>query len=59
VVEVPEVSVENTPLVKVGLGVREMVEVEERRMLDPAVRYDTGELKKLFQRDVDAVSGSV
>ena len=38
VVDVPEVSVEKTPEVKEGLGVREMVLVPERRMLDPAVK---------------------
>ncbi len=39
------------------LGLREMVEVEEKRMLAPAVRYETGVLKKLFQLDEEAVRG--
>lgn len=43
-VEVPEVSVEKIPVVKVGLGVTEMVLVEENTMLDPAIKFDTGEL---------------
>ena len=43
-VEVPETRVEKVPVVKVGLGVREIVEVEEKSTLAPAVRYDTGEL---------------
>ena len=37
-VDVPEVSVEKIPVVKVGLGVTPIVEVEEKTMLDPAVR---------------------
>jgi len=37
-VDVPEVSVEKTPVVNVGLGVTPIVEVEEKTMLDPAVR---------------------
>ena len=43
-VEVPEMSVENVPVVKVGLGVIPIVDVEEKRILAPAVRYETGEL---------------
>ena len=43
-VDVPETSVEKVPVVKLGLGVKEMVEVPEKRTLAPAVRYDTGEL---------------
>ena len=43
--------------VTIGLGLSEIVDVEEKRMLAPAVRYDTGELKKLFQLVEDAVSG--
>ncbi len=39
------------------LGLRAIVEVEEKRMLAPAVRYDTGELKNEFQLDEDAESG--
>jgi hypothetical protein len=36
--DVPEMSVEKVPVVKDGLGVREMVEVEEKRRLDPALK---------------------
>ena len=42
--DVPEIRVEKVPVVKLGLGVREMVEVEEKRTLAPAIKYDTGEL---------------
>jgi hypothetical protein len=38
-------------------GLRAMVDVEEKRIFAPAVRYDTGELKKEFQLVDDAVSG--
>jgi hypothetical protein len=34
-----------------------MVEVEVKSMLAPAVKYDTGVLKKLFQLDEEAVRG--
>ena len=37
-------SVENVPVVNVGLGAREMVLVEEKSMLAPAVKYETGVL---------------
>jgi hypothetical protein len=62
-VDVPEVIVENTPVVlstvvKVGVADIEIVEVEERITLVPAVRYATGVLKKEFQLDDDAVSGT-
>lgn len=43
-VEVPEVSVENTPVVKVGLSVVAIVEVEVKTILSPAVKNETGEL---------------
>jgi hypothetical protein len=41
-VEVPEVRVENTPVVNVGLGDTAMVLVPENVMLEPVVRNDTG-----------------
>ena len=54
VVEVPEMSVEKVPvvlnklvlvaLVNVGLGVRAMVDVPEKRMFDPALKNVIGEL---------------
>jgi hypothetical protein len=37
-VEVPEVSVEKIPVVNVGLGVTPIVEVEEKTMLEPAMK---------------------
>lgn len=37
-VDVPATIVENVPVVNVGLGVREMVEVPEKMTLAPAVR---------------------
>ena len=43
-VEVPEMRVENVPVVNEGLGVIAIVEVPERRMLDPALKYAIGEL---------------
>lgn len=39
------------------LGLSAMVEVEVKSMLAPAVKYDTGVLKKLFQLDEEAVRG--
>lgn len=39
------------------LGLREMVEVLVKRRLAPCVRYDTGELKKEFQLEEEAVRG--
>jgi hypothetical protein len=41
---VPEVSVEKTPVVNVGLGVSPIVEVPDKRILDPAFKNDAGEL---------------
>jgi hypothetical protein len=43
-VEVPEMSVENVPVVNDGLGVIAIVLVPEKRMLDPAFRNAIGEL---------------
>lgn len=43
-VEVPEIRVENVPVVKLGFGVIAIVLVPEKRMLAPAVKYDTGVL---------------
>lgn len=57
--EVPEVSVENIPVVNVGLGVTPIVEVPEKTMLDPAVRYVTGDVKNVCQFVVEAVSGTL
>ena len=54
-VEVPEIRVENVPVVKLGFGVIAIVLVPEKRMLAPLVKYDTGVLKKLFQLVEDAV----
>ena len=51
-VVVPEDSV-----VKVGVGDIPIVEVEEKMMLDPAVRLDTGLVKKEYRAEVEAVSG--
>jgi hypothetical protein len=51
-VVVPDVSVVN-----VGVSDTPMVEVEERTILFPAVKYDTGESKKEFQLVDDAVNG--
>ena len=52
---------ESLPLVvtevNVGVGVIPMVDVPEKRMLEPAVKYYTGVLKKLVHCDDDAVSG--
>jgi hypothetical protein len=55
--EVPEVSVEKTPVVKVGLRETAMVLVPEKMMLDPATRLATGLLKKESHAVVDAVRG--
>jgi hypothetical protein len=43
-VEVPEMSVENVPVVNDGLGVTPMVEVPEKRRLEPALKNEIGEL---------------
>jgi hypothetical protein len=42
--DVPEVRVENVPVVKVGLLVMEIVEVPEKRTLAPWVKYEIGVL---------------
>ena len=44
VVEVPEIKVEKVPVTNVGLGVREMVDVPEKRMFDPWLKKEIGEL---------------
>ena len=44
VVEVPEMSVENVPVVNVGLEVMLIVEVPEKMTLAPAIKYETGVL---------------
>ena len=44
VVEVPEISVENVPVVKVGLADTPIVEVDEKMMFAPAVKCETGVL---------------
>ena len=58
-VEVPEIVAlpEEVIVVKVGLGVSPMVDVDVKTMLDPAMRCDTGVLKKLDHCDVEAESG--
>ena len=43
-VEVPAMRVENVPVVNVGLGVSEIVEVPEKRRLEPALKKEIGEL---------------
>ena len=43
-VEVPEMSVENIPVVNDGLGVTAMVEVPEKRIFAPALKKEIGEL---------------
>ena len=43
-VEVPEMRVENVPVVKDGLGVIAIVEVPEKRTLLPALKNEIGEL---------------
>ena len=45
-------------LVNTGFGDTAMVEVEERTMFDPAVKYVAGEVKILFHCVVEAVSGT-
>jgi hypothetical protein len=40
--DVPEVSVEKIPVVKVGLGVSAIVLVPENMILDPAMRLEIG-----------------
>lgn len=50
-------SVEKTPVVKVGLAVRAIVLVEEKMMFDPAVRLEIGLLRKVFHAVDDAVRG--
>ena len=44
-------------MVNDGLAVIAIVPVEEKRTLAPAVKNDTGELKKLFQLVEEAVRG--
>ena len=56
-VEVPEVSVEKIPVVKVGLAERAIVLVEEKTIFDPATRLEIGLLRKVFHAVEDAVSG--
>jgi hypothetical protein len=56
--EVPEVRVEKTPVVKVGLRVVAIVPVEERMIFDPAFRKEIGELKKEAHCVVEAVRGT-
>ena len=57
--EVPETVAlpEEVMVVNVGLEVIPMVEVPVKTMLDPAMRYETGVLKKLDHCEVEAVSG--
>ena len=43
-VEVPETRVENVPVVNVGLSVVEMVDVPEKAIFAPALKYAIGEL---------------
>jgi hypothetical protein len=42
--EVPEINVEKVPVVNVGLEVIAIVEVPEKRRLDPALKNEIGEL---------------
>ena len=58
-VVVPEIVAlpEEVTVVKVGLGETPMVEVPVKTTLDPAMRYETGVLKKLDHCDVEAESG--
>ena len=58
-VVVPEIVAlpEEVIVVKDGLGEMPMVEVPVKITLDPAMRYETGVLKKLDHCDVEAVSG--
>ena len=58
-VEVPETVAlpEEVMVVNVGLEVIPMVEVPVKTMLDPAMRYETGVLKKLDHCEVEAESG--
>lgn len=55
--EVPEMSVEKVPVVKVGLGDTAIVLVPERVIFDPATKLEIGLLKKLFHAVVDAARG--
>ena len=55
--EVPEISVEKVPVVNEGLGVIAMVLVPEKRMLAPALKYESGELKNDDHCVVEEVSG--
>ena len=57
-VEVPEVSVEKIPVVKVGLAERAIVLVEEKTIFDPATRLEIGLLRKVFHAVEDAVRGT-
>lgn len=43
-VEVPEIRVENVPVVNVGLSVVAIVEVPEKMIFAPALKYAIGEL---------------
>ena len=54
----PRNEVFDVIVVNTGFGDTEIVEVEERTMLVPAVKYVTGELKILFHCVVEAVSGT-
>jgi hypothetical protein len=56
--DVPDVSVEKTPVVNVGLAESAMVLVPEKTMFDPATKLETGLLRKVLSAVVDAVSGS-
>ena len=55
--EVPEISVEKVPVVNEGLGVIAIVLVPEKRMLAPALKYESGELKNDDHCVVEEVSG--
>ena len=56
--DVPDVSVEKIPVVKVGLAESAMVLVPEKVIFDPATKLEIGLLRKVFHAVVEAVSGS-
>jgi hypothetical protein len=56
--EVPDIKVENVPVVNTGLVVTEIVEVLDNTMFDPAVKYVFGLLKNDDHCVVEEVSGT-
>jgi hypothetical protein len=54
----PNTELPDVILVKTGLGETAIVDVEERTILEPAIKYEAGVVKRLLHWVVEAVSGT-